>query len=566
MHDRSLPVALISCLVALGVPIQLAHAQNTGPAGNPLDQLPSAQPTLRPQGEGSTRIAPPPVPEQLSPARTVIPLKFEIEGVKSIPFDDVAALFKPFAGQSIMVAKLSELARQVTAMYQKQGYALSFGFVPEQDFKNGVVRVIAVEGYVATVQIEGDAGAAEPKLREIAEKIRQERPLRLASFERYTQLMAVLPGLKVEARATPPAQTDGAGSMVLKVSHQRFAVSAGTDIRSNKPRAIITGAINDPIVSGSRLSVSTLIGALDGESFAAAGYSQVIGSEGLTLKAEVSLYRGNPDAQLDTPPAIRRFTTYERAELSASYPLKLTRSESLFLSGGFYATHNADDYSNPASGAQLTDTVNVRAVFAQASYNEVREDQAQSLTLRLAKGLNGAGASSAITSNVPGPLPTNPARLDFTKVLFEGSQRNVWGKKWGTVVSFTTQYTPDTLPSSERVSFGSTRFGRAYAAGEVAGDTGWGVGFELNRAFAVDMKYAKQLQPYVLLESAQVRSKLGTAAFSKLASASLGLRVTDNNYYSVDIALSKPMGDASPDNPDRKLRVSTQLSYNFEKR
>ena len=99
----------------------------------------------------------------------------------------------------------------------------------------------------------------------------------------------------------------------------------------------------------------------------------------------------------------------------------------------------------------------------------------------------------------------------------------------------------------------------------MAGDSGWGAGIEGSRTFATGWAYARRIQPYLLMEAARVYSHLGTAAFSRLASASLGVRVADGAHYTVDVAVSKPLGDASPDNPRRRLRLSALVSYNFEK-
>ncbi len=563
MADRRLPVALAVCLAA-GLPSPFATAQTA--AGNPIDSLPTPRLRESPQREADAQILTPTTPEPPQQSLGITPLRFEIEGVHAISFDEVAALFAPLAGKPTDVATLTGLARRVTALYRQRGYALSFAYVPAQPFSDGVVRIVAVEGYVESVTIDGDAGGAEAKIREIAERIRQERPLRLATFERYTQLLAMLPGVQVEARAMPPTETSGAGSMVLKVMHQPYLVSVATDIRSSRPRAVVTGVLNDPLLSGGRLSASTLLGALRDEEYTAASYSQAVGSDGLTLKAEVSLYKGDPDARLDTPPAIQRYTTYHRAELSAQYPLKLTRSESLFLSGGVYGVNNVDDYSNPVNGAWLADEIRVRAVYAQAGYNTAEPDQSRSLTLRLTQGLTGLGATAEMRASFPGPLPVNPARLDFARLLVEGSQRNRWGKTWGTAMTFAAQYSPHILPSSERISFGSTRFARGYNAGEAAGDSGWGVGLELNRSFAIDTAYLKEVQPYVLLEHARVRSNAGLLALAKLSSASLGVRLSDGRYYTVDLALSKPVGDPSPDNLARDLRLSAMVSYSLGRR
>jgi hemolysin activation/secretion protein len=569
-NRRRLPLAMGMLLAAAGLSFapaaRHAQAQSQAPGGNPVDALPT--PTLSPTAPAAptdARVLQSQQQQQAPQAQSLTPTRFEIEGVQSVSFGEVAALFAPFAGKLTTVDELSGVAQQVTALYQRQGYALSFAYLPEQDFSAGAVRVIAVEGHIATVQIEGEPGPAGPQLRELAERIRADRPLRLATFERYTQIMGQLPGLGVEATAVPPDNTDGAGTLQLKVTRQPYQVSLGMDIRTCKPRAVMTGAVNDPLLAGGRLSGSTLVGAQDGERYGALSYSQVVGSEGLVLRAETSLYDGDPDAHLNTPPAIRRYTSYRRAEVSARYPLRLGTRESSYLSGGIYGVNNADDYRNPANGAMLTDEVKVRAVYAQAAFSSATDERSRYLALRLTRGLDSLGAATSIRANVPGVLPVNPARLDFTRVGVDASQRNTWGK-WGTAVSLGAQYSPHILPSTERVSFGGTRFARAYAAGEVASDSGWGIGLEANRSFAVDMAYVTQIQPYVLLEKARVYSRAGSLAFSRLSSASVGVRVSGGGYYTVDLALSKPTGQPSFENPQREPRLSALVTYNFSKR
>ena len=561
MHDRGLLVALAAYAALAALPFNIVEGQTLSTGGNPVDQLPVPPPVDGPANRVDIRIVKPTPPPQTALSRAVTPVRFEITGVHSIPFSEVSKLFEPLAGQPTTVAALAGVASQVTAMYQRRGYALSFCFVPEQDFANGVIRIIAVEGYVATIKIEGNAGASEPKVMEIAERIRQDRPFVLANFERYTQLLSSLPGMKVEASAFPPANTDGAGSLVLKVVRQPYQGSVSTDYRSSKLRAVVTGVLNDPIVPGGLLSATTLLGGFQNEHFVAAAYSQVVGGEGLTLKADAYQYKGNPDAQLNVQPLIQRYVTQKRAELSASFPLKLSLQKSFFLAGGIYGVDNLDAYANPTTGARLTDEVNARAIYAQATYTTAEPDQAQSLKIRLTKGLNSLGANSSIRSNVSGALLTNPAQLAFARLGIEGIQRNVWGKKWGTAVSFATQYSPNNLPNSERISFGNTRFGRAYLAGEVAGNSGWAVGLEVNYSFVPEMAYLKQIQPYALLENARVSGNPGTVASADLTSSSLGLRLSNATNYSVDMALSKPLGYASPYNPDRKIRMSLLVNY-----
>lgn len=536
------------------------HAQSGG--GNPLDQLPSSRPLEPgPAPRTTVDVQTPAGPAEPRLARSVTPTRFDIEGVQAIPFAEVANLFAPLAGQPVTVERLVALSRDATALYRERGHPLSFVFVPDQTFDGGVVRIVAVEGYIASVRIEGDTGAAEPKLRQIAERLQAERPLTQANFERVTQLLARLPGVKVDATASLPQTTDGATVLVLKVKRQPYNVSVGADLRQPTSRAVLSGVINDPFWSGGQLSASTLLGKFEREKLLTVGYTQLVGADGLQLKTSFSNYRGYPDEQLGRGAELERFNTNRRLELSASYPLYLSARSSLTLNGGFYAVDNVDDYRESATGGRLTDDTRVRALFAQLAYADAQPDRSRSASVLLAQGLDGAGASAEVRSNINGLSGPGAARLDFTRIAVDASQRDRFANQWGTGVSFGAQYSGHTLASSERVSFGGPRFGRGYAAGDAAGDSGWGVGLEVNRLFKYEGSWLKQIEPYLLVEAARVSTREGTPAPEKLGSVALGVRLSDARYYSLDVAIAKPTGDPAATNPARKPRLSLMLTY-----
>lgn len=558
---RWFALGLLGCAGAL-------QAQPASP-GNPLDQLPEARPLpLAPGDTPGARVTvqAPPDPGAGRMAQVVRPTRFDIEGVNALPFDAIASRFAPLVGQTLTVAQLVAVADGATALYRERGHPLSFVFLPDQPFADGVVRVVAVEGFVSAVRIEGDAGIAEPRLRAIAERLITQRPLTLTAFERVTQLLARLPGLTVDATAALPASTDGATTLVLKVKREPYNVSVGADLRQPTPRAVLSGVWNDPLLPGSQLSASTLLGSWAREKLLTLGYSQMVGTDGLTLKANFSSYRGYPDEALGRGASIERFNTNRRVDLAASYPLLLSARSSLTLSGGFYAVDNIDDYRAPATGRQLSEDTRVRALFAQLAYADVSPDRSRNASVMVAQGLRGAGASATVRSNVAGLAGANPARLDFTRITFDASQRDRYANKLGTALSFGAQYSPHTLAASERISFGGTRFGRGYATGDAAGDSGWGVGAEVNRLFTMDGAWLKQIEPYLLVEAARVSTQVGEPAPASLRSVALGVRFSDNRHYSLDVAVAKPTGDAAASNPARRPRVTLLLTYQLAAR
>jgi hemolysin activation/secretion protein len=553
-------------LVAAACP---AAGQQAPPVqgGNPLATLPDA-PGRAPAVEPDLRLRVTPAPAAAADvlAQQVVPRRFDITGVRSVPFDEVARIFIPLSGQPVTVGRIVEVGHAVTALYQQRGFALSFAFVPPQDFRDGTVRVMVVEGHIRSVAIDGAAGPAEARLREMADALVRDKPLRTATFDRYTQLMSRLPGVTVAAQAPQPTTIDGGTDLKLTVRRQPYNVSLGADLRKPTPRGVLSGQWNDPIpfLPGGQLSASTLLGDFHKDRFANVGYTQMVGSEGLTLRAALSHYRGRPDVGTLSS-TLGREVTNRRLDLGASYPWLLDRQQSLTVSGGFYATDNADEYRNRFNAASLTEDVRVRALTAQAAYVSALPARSRTASATFSQGIDGLGASAENRINFAGNAAPNPARLDFSRVAFDVSQRDRHAGRWGTALSAGGQFSPHIVPVTERVSFGGSRYGRGYAPGEIAGDSGAGVGAEVNRAFPLDGgPWLRQVEPYLLVEAARVHSRLAPDRDAQLRSVALGVRLTDNRHYALDLAAAKPTGDPSPNNPERRLRLSLLLSYQFD--
>lgn len=100
--------------------------------------------------------------------------RFQIAGVKALPFEQVAAQFAPLANRDSTVAELLAAADKVTQMYREHGYPWSFAFIPAQRFEGNVVLSTVVEGYVKTVKVEASPGNSEQRLKAIAEQLQQD--------------------------------------------------------------------------------------------------------------------------------------------------------------------------------------------------------------------------------------------------------------------------------------------------------------------------------------------------------------------------------------------------------
>lgn len=549
-------------LLAVTAAAGAAQAQ-TRVAGNPLDALPQINAPKK--GPNVTvQVAPqaPQLQELLS--RHLTPTTFQVEGVKSVPFEEISRRFTPLVGKDITIGELIETANGVTKLYQERGYALSFAFIPAQTFDNGVVRVTVVEGYVSDVKVTGKPGAMESKIRAIAAHITADRPLRRATFERYVNTFGLLPGVSVKANVPPPQTTDGATTLELNVERKAFNISSGIDFNHPGVQGLITATENGLTSFGEQLSISALVPpGRDKVTYVAFSGAVPVGSSGLVTRLDASTYRGKPTDNPGLPSYVERTVKNEKLGLSASYPLLLNNQRSLLGTVSGYASHNEDRYQNQITGATLENRSQVRVLQMQLDYTSVGPKQVRKLSVNVAKGFDilGASKSQDITvGNTTTSLPS-PISLTFVRTGATYTQTNEWPFRIGTSVSLTGQYSPDSLPTSEQISFGAQRYALGYQPGETSGDSGWGMSLEVNRAFSPGWTYLKTITPYVAYDMARVYLHAGTPQPNRLSSVGIGVRLSDSRYYNLDLSVAKPVGDAPVESASRSPRINAAFSY-----
>jgi len=490
----------------------------------------------------------------------VTPSRFDVGGVKSIPSAEVSAVFAPMRGKDATVRDLVAAADRVTALYKARGYALSFAFIPNQSLANGVVKVQVVEGYVADVTIRGDAGNLDSRIKAMAAHIVGERPLRQETFERYTQLLGQLPGLKVAANVPPPTTTDGATHLDLDVSRQRYDMSYGLDLNHPGAQGVFTLLENGATPLGEQLSVSTLFPNGGGQRFYSAAYVQPIGSRGWQGKLDASRYWGQPDTDEQLPSYLDHRLTQERLALTATYPLVLSNTRRVNLAMGIYASRQDDRYRNVDNGVMVALQSSVRVLNAELSWLAVNDTSSRQLGFSVAHGFDGLGAYSRSVSNL-GVVGVAVPDVAFTRFNANFSWSRQWAHKLGTVLRATGQYSDDALPSTEQINFGGPNFAYAYDPGDAAGDSGWAASAEFNRSFVSGAKWIRSVVPYVAYQAARVYLNGARPFIDRLDSAALGVRASDGKHYSIDFALAWPTGDKPPESNDRDMRWNLTFSY-----
>jgi hemolysin activation/secretion protein len=146
----------------------------------------------------------------------------------------------------------------------------------------------------------------------------------------------------------------------------------------------------------------------------------------------------------------------------------------------------------------------------------------------------------------------------------QAAQSNQLPGGFGVAVATSMQYSSNILPTSEQIGFGGKLFGLAYPVGELAGDKGWGISAEINHLFPMSYTYLKRVQPYFLVDHSRVYSNSGPLTHDTLGSVALGVRFSDERYYTLDLSLAKPVADVPVNSSSRSPRVNASYSYQLD--
>ena len=479
----------------------------------------------------------------------------QIEGGTIYPLTDLAENYKPLIGRETSLADLIEATRNITRRYQQDGYLLSYAFLPQQKFDDGVARVVLVEGYVRDVQVEGDVGRVRGLLDKFITKIQAERPLTRKTFERYTTLMTRIPGVTIQAQVPPPGTTDGATTLIAQASRKPFTSTLSTtEDNRNGTQALLGVSSNSQTSMGEQLTLSGLFPpGDDDEHYYRADYSQFLGSEGTQLALSASRYRADPgtNLRLDNGLELKPHRENDRYSIGFTVPLIAASNELLTAGSRLYAVNDKTRYNVVGYPLSVEERTDIRALAFEGDWRKADAKQLRILSAGLYQGLDSMGAK---TNN-------SAIDLDFFRARLSGVQSDKFFDNWQGVLSAALYWSDDSVPDSERAVFGGQNFGRGYPDDQASGDKGWGVAYEVNYSYNREGSWVRILQPYVVLDRSRSWFNQLPVQANSLSSAALGLRFGDAKYYNIALEAAKAMSDEALDTFNRRTRYSISFSY-----
>lgn len=550
------PVVLASSFVPASSFVLACAFVLAGAAGHPAaaQALPdSARPSVAPEAlsPGTTtpagaaiELAPAPASDAPAGAKgiTFTLAGLAIDGVTAYPADTFEPLYRDRLNGTVSLADIFALAQAVEARYRGDGFVLTRVVVPAQRIADGRVRLQVVEGRVAEVTVQGDAGAVQNLIETMLAPVNAgSGPTRLATIERALLLVNDLPGISARGTLSPLGGEAGASRLLVEVKRKPFDGFAAMDNRASRftgrLSATAGAGMNAFTGLGERLDLivySTLFN--DEQRLVQMDGQAALSPDGLTLEGLVAYGRGEPGFTL-APADIE--TESLRASIGLRYPVLRGRRLSLW---GTVAFESYDERDEAANVKFADDSIRTLRAGAEAEfYDGLGGVTTIAVSGHLGLPILGAtekrdslvsrDAGSGRFAKITAELTRHQHFLTLDDVSLDG------------LVTVAGQWASRALLADQEFRLGGYRFGRGYAPGELSGDDGVGLSSELqlNTSVAPGEGTTLPLQLYGFFDAGQVWNRDPGSQDDHLSSTGGGVRVFFEQIARAELELAKPL-------------------------
>ncbi len=483
-----------------------------------------------------------------------------IVGAKSIPAESFRPLYADKLGKDVTLSDILNVADEIEGKYRQAGYLLVRAYVPPQRVKDGVFTINVVEGYVASVSVEGVGADEQGATKLYLDPVLEEKPLELATMERALLLANTIPGVTATGVLKPSATTPGASDLIVSESVPDYTGGVSVNNRGSRFSGVwtVTGsaAAND-IFGGDQLAATVTVAPDSLEQVSGqVAYRRAIGADGLIGSMFVTVTHGEPGSTLS---AFNALTDSWAVGPRATYPVLLSRQESLTLDGGF----TVQDAKVNVLGTGVSHD-QWRVIDLGVSYlRNGLFDAVWQGTIDVAQGLPILGA----TPDKSTELSRVDGSTDFTKVTGTARvTRNILDS-FSVVFAAQGQYSFAPLITGEQIAFGGTQIGRGYDPAAITGDRGLGGSAELDYNTRVPDLSIIALQPYIFADGAYswyIHGKPAGLSNYTIASVGGGLRFVFPYNVAADVEVARTL-DAVPgsDGGHQATKVLMDASVSF---
>lgn len=479
---------------------------------------------------------------------------FQINGIileqaSLISLKNQARLVAPYIRQCLSLNKINLLIRDISEWYIQRGYITSRAFLTEQDLSQGRLKITVLEGRLQEIRLEGGSS----RQLNMAFPGMAGHILNLRDIEQGMEQINRVRATPVQIEIVPAPQAGY--SIVNLTANPEFPLTLALSADNSGQKSTGTGQLSGSLVGNNLLGLADRWFISGGRSSAFSDWR-----DAQNLQAGVSIPYG-----------------YGLLDYSYSW----SSYHSSFNNSGFDWYSNGDNVSHRINGSWVLfrngdiKTGIQLGVNHAVSHNWLNNTLLQSSSRKLTSlqiGINHtqkmAGGVATLNPIFSRGMPWLDAESDqgksgdlpkaeFRKWSASGSYQRPLTQKLGWLSSIYTQWSPDALYGSERLTIGGESSVRGFKEQYLSGDVGGYLRNELNYTLFV-LPVIGQVESTLALDGGWLKSDpQDPSASGTLWGSAIGIG-TRNQYVSTQLTLGIPVSypnDLAPDHLTVYARV-----------
>ena len=153
------------------------------------------------------------------------------EGNTVIKSAELAAAVKDYIDQPLTMEEMGELTDQITLVYQEKGYILARAYLPEQEIKEGTLKIAVAEGRIGKIKVAGKTHYHERVIKRYFGTQEKLGVVKESALEKGLVLSNEIPKVKTDI-VLKKGEKSGEVDMVVNVKDSSlftFGLDAGID-------------------------------------------------------------------------------------------------------------------------------------------------------------------------------------------------------------------------------------------------------------------------------------------------------------------------------------------------
>ena len=552
---------IIMIALVLAASSQSVFADSPPSAGGQIQQIPptpilqKAVPTIRVEQAVAPSV---PATDQ----RKIQVKSLQVTGQTVYSEAELLAITGFIPNHELTLAELRALAQKISDHYHRNGYFVAHAYLPQQDIKDGVVKIAVIEGVYGKVILNNQTYLTTHLADTLLGGLNSGTVITTLPLERRLLLLSDLPGVEVKSTLVPGASVGTSDLIVDLTPGHRITGEVDADNAGNRYtgtyRIGATLNINEPLGYGDVISLRAMTSGY-GLFYLRGSYQFQLSDARVGVAYSILGYRLGEEFE-----SLHATGTAQVASVYGSYPLIRSRNNNLNVGLAF----NAKTFQDRVD---LTSTVTDKQaqLFMTSLYGDHHDNLLggglSSYSLTLTTG------NLDIRSEAARSTDATTARSNglYNKLGFSLMRLQSVTDSFSLFASVNGQVAFNNLDVSEKMELGGMYAVRAYPEGEAYADEGYVLTVEARMQlpkFIDRLPGEVQVIGFVDTGTVTVNKNPWTTEQNDrtLSGAGIGVNWMDYNNFSVKAYCAFKLGNESATSaPDKSGRFWIQLVKYF---